>query len=149
MDTLHPLVEIALGAVLLVASLLIHGAGMYAVQARHAAYRVRPRTGKFARQTMLSVLILMMVATHIAEIMAWGVTLTAAGGIATLRDAYYYASVTYTTLGYGEATLPRAWQMLAPMIAMSGVFAFGWTTGVLVNVVAMMHSDEARERGER
>ena len=29
--------------------------------------------------------------------------------------------------------LPRQWRLLSPMLAMSGLFAFGWTTGVLVN----------------
>ncbi len=42
---------------------------------------------------------------------------------------------TYTTLGYGEGTLPKAWRLLAPMIAISGLFAFGWTTGALFNFV--------------
>jgi hypothetical protein len=47
------------------------------------------------------------------------------------RDAFYYVAGTYTTLGYGEGRLPHAWRLLAPMIAISGLFAFGWTTGVL------------------
>ena len=62
------------------------------------------------------------------------------GAIATFRDAYYYVAVTYTTLGYAEGTLATPWRILAPMMAMSGVFAFGWTTSVLFAIVGTQNS---------
>jgi hypothetical protein len=31
--------------------------------------------------------------------------------------------------------LPDGWHMLAPIIAMSGLFTFGWTGSVLVEIV--------------
>ena len=67
------------------------------------------------------------------------------GGAAAFRDAYYYVAVTYTTLGYGENTLTPAWRILAPMMAMSGVFAFGWTTSVLFSIVAAPAGVSAKE----
>ena len=42
---------------------------------------------------------------------------------------------TYTTIGYGNFILPDGWKMLAPIIAMSGLFTFGWTGSVLVDLV--------------
>jgi hypothetical protein len=37
---------------------------------------------------------------------------------------------------------------MAPMIAISGLFAFGWTTSVLMNLVAQVNADrDAAERG--
>ena len=41
----------------------------------------------------------------------------------------------HTTVGYGNFLLPDGWHMLAPIIAMSGLFTFGWTGSVLVEVV--------------
>ena len=48
-------------------------------------------------------------------------------GVGPRRD---YVSVTYMSLGYGEDILASNWRSIAPMIATSGLFAFGWTTGV-------------------
>lgn len=52
-----------------------------------------------------------------------------------LAPIHFYVSVTYTTLGYGEGTLPLNGRFLAPMIAMSGLFAFGWTASVMFKIV--------------
>lgn len=41
----------------------------------------------------------------------------------------------YTTLGEGSVTLPERWRLIGPIIAMSGLFTFGWTGSVLVNVM--------------
>src|SRR5262245_52921521 len=134
MDQLWPVWEMALGVATLIASLMIHGVGMFWIQRRSIHYsRMAPL--HLRREIAFSFLILMMVATHVVEILVWSVALAAVGAIATFRDAYYYVAVTYTTLGYAEGTLGPPWRILAPMMAVSGVFAFGWTTSVLFSIV--------------
>jgi hypothetical protein len=49
-----------------------------------------------------------------------------------------FAGSTYTTIGYNDI-LPRGWGMLSPLIAISGLFSFGWSGSVLVDVVARCH----------
>jgi len=83
----------------------------------------------------LAAMIVLMLTTHLAEMLLWAGALVGIEAIAGFRDAFYYVAGTYTTLGYGEGTLPHAWRLLAPMIAISGLFAFGWTTGVLFSLV--------------
>jgi len=59
------------------------------------------------------------------------------GGLLTSwRAAGFFAGNTYTTVGYGNFVLPAGWEMLAPIIAMSGLFAFGWSGSVLVDIVS-------------
>ena len=84
--------------------------------------------------------ILLMLCTHLFEVLLWAITLVLTDAVQDFRDAFYYSSVTYTTLGYEDIVLPHNWRLLAPMIAMSGVFAFGWTTGVIVNLVAQSNA---------
>ncbi len=134
MDQLRPVWEIAVGAGALVASLMFHGAGMFWIQRRNLHYRGLPPL-HFQRELAFSFLILLLLATHVIEVLLWSCALLGLGAIATFREAYYYVTVTYTTLGYGEGTLAQQWRVLAPMIAMSGVFAFGWTTSVLFSIV--------------
>jgi hypothetical protein len=132
--------EVLLGALLLVMSTLVHGLGMYLVQQRFEHSWPTAADARARRQLVFSILILMMLATHLFELLLWAITLLLVGAVADFRDAFYYTSVTYTTLGYEDIVLPRNWRLLAPMIAMSGVFAFGWTTGVIVNLVAQSNA---------
>lgn len=135
MDQVTPVVEITLGTAPLIASLFIHGMGMGLV-GRVFEARAIPhyRAHGHARVYFATIIVLMLV-THLAEIFMWSAVVVGVEAVPIFRDAFYYVAATYTTLGYGEATLPRAWRLLAPMIAMSGLFAFGWTTGVLFNLV--------------
>lgn len=139
MDRWHPIWEIAFGVGTLIASLLIHGAGMLFVQRRNRGYQMLQPLG-LKREAAFSLLVLVLVLTHVVEVLVWAMALIAVGAIALFRDAYYYVAVTYTTLGYAEGTLPAQWRILAPMMAMSGVFAFGWTTSVLFAIVGTQSS---------
>ena len=134
MDQWHPIWEITFGVGTLIASLLIHGVGMLYVQRRNRDFRTLPPLG-LRREAAFSLLVLVLVLTHVVEVLVWAAALIAVDAMALFRDAYYYVAVTYTTLGYAEGTLPAQWRILAPMMAMSGVFAFGWTTSVLFAVV--------------
>lgn len=151
MDELKPIAEIALGVGALIVSLMLHGVGMFWIQRRNVHYqRLPPLT--FRREVAFSFLIFLMLFTHVVEIMLWSGALVQAGALPSYRDAYYYVAVTYTTLGYGEGTMSREWRIMAPMMAMSGVFAFGWTTSVLFSIVGdggAAAAEAALERSER
>jgi hypothetical protein len=135
MDQLAPIWEIVLGTVPLVVTLFIHGAGMYVVQSRFKWHLLRAGVTRLRNELFFGAMILIMLTTHLVEIVVWAATLLTLEAVPSLREAFYYVAGTYTTLGYGEGTLPKAWRLLGPMIAISGLFAFGWTTGVLVNLV--------------
>ena len=143
MDQVTPLVEIGLGTLPLIASLLIHGVGMFLVQRAFRAHGVRAFTSGKHEQLFLAGMIVVMLSTHLVEIFVWSAALVLIQAVTGFRDAFYYVAGTYTTLGYGEGTLPKSWRLLAPMIAISGLFAFGWTTGVLLNLMtqaALLHA---------
>ncbi len=57
------------------------------------------------------------------------------GILTNFRDAYYYVLEAYTTLGEGTLYLPHQWRLVGPVIAISGLFTFGWTASVLVYVM--------------
>ena len=139
MDKWRPIWEIAFGAGTLIASLMLHGVGMLFVQRRNRDYQSLPPLG-LRREAAFSLLVLVLIFTHVIEVLLWSGALLVVGAIATFRDAYYYVAVTYTTLGYAEGTLTPPWRILAPMMAMSGVFAFGWTTSVLFAIVGTQNS---------
>jgi len=149
MQLSSPFLEIFLGTLPLLATLFVHGAGMNVVQWRFRRDRRIPHPSRLRHAAFFATTILIMVGTHLCEIGLWSGALIGLGAIASLRDAFYFVSGTYTTLGYGEGTLPAQWRLMAPMIAISGLFAFGWTTSVLMNIVAQANADrDAAERAK-
>jgi len=131
----NPALEIALGTIPLLMTLLVHGLGMELAR-RVFETRAIPhyRTHDHAVGYFAATVVIMLL-THLIEIFMWSAVLVGIEAIPVFRDAFFYVATTYTTLGYGEGTLPKAWRLLAPMIAISGLFAFGWTTGMLFNLV--------------
>ncbi len=149
MQPSSPLLEIFLGTLPLLATLFVHGAGMNVVQRGFRRNRRNPHPSRLRDGVFFAATILVMVITHLSEIALWSGALIGLGAIASLRDAFYFVAGTYTTLGYGEGTLPAEWRLMAPMIAISGLFAFGWTTSVLMNLVAQVNADrDAEERAK-
>jgi len=93
-----------------------------------------------------------MLALHITEACIWGVVLNRVGLIANLRDSIYFSANTYTTIGYGKFLLPDSWRELSPIMAISGLFTFAWTTGEMFNVVHSQHdlvAELSARRGKR
>src|SRR5258706_12338002 len=119
-----PVVELLLGTVPLIASVLIHGVGMGVVQHTFETRGLpKYRAGKRAGLVFAAMIVLMLV-THLAEIFMWSVALVGIDAIAGFRDAFYYVAGTYTTLGYGEGTLPKEWRGVGPLISIPAPFAF-------------------------
>ena len=143
----QPLWELGLGGGLLVASVLLHGIGMWMVQRRFLAAWPREPDARVRRQLVFASLIAMMLATHLAQMVLWAIALMGIGAVNGFREAFYFAAVTYTTLGYEETKLPLPWRLLAPLMAMAGVFAFGWTTGVLVSLVTRANEAYSADPG--
>lgn len=134
---MRPILEILLGLTLTLCTLVIHSAGMYLVMHKFELNwpnYLRERN-ELRRQFYFGRLVLLMLLTHIVEILLIAVILFGMHSFHDLRTAFYFTGETYTTVGYGDVLLPTDWRQLALFIAMSGLFSFGWSTGVLVSIV--------------
>jgi len=85
---------------------------------------------------MIAAVTVLMIA-HLAEIMVWALTYGILGVTPEGADLVYFAFVNYTTLGYGDVTPVKRWNLLGPMTAMNGVLLFGWSTAVIFEVLRM------------
>ncbi len=132
-----PVVEVLLGISMLLAVMLIHSAGMYLVM--HQFELNWPSylnaRNELRRQAYFFYLVTLILMTHLTEILIIATVVKSVHALPDFRTAFYFAGETYTTLGYGDVLLPPGWRQLALFIAMSGLFTFGWTTGVLVRIV--------------
>lgn len=129
--------EIVLGLSLTICALVIHSIGMYLVMHKFELnwQNFLDESNELRRQFYLGHLIMLMLITHLVEIIFIAMVLFRIDAFADLRTAFYFTGETYTTLGFGDILLPAGWRQLALFIAMSGLFSFGWSTGVLVGIV--------------
>jgi hypothetical protein len=83
--------------------------------------------------------------------MMWAYTLIYLGLIARAYDAIYFCANAYTTLGYGSVDLEAHWRLISPIIGISGLFTFAWSTSALIDVVSSRRQlidqlEDGRER---
>ena len=133
-----PAADVAFGGGMLMLIIVVHATGVRAVTGAFAK-RLRVvllRPSVWHADFLMSLAILMLLALHLVEVVIWATSLVYSGLVPSWRAAGFFAGNTYTTVGYGAFVLPTGWEMLAPIIAISGLFTFGWSGSVLVDIVA-------------
>ena len=137
MEPYRPLYEIGIGTALVLTVLFIHGFAMFGVQSAFDRWwpRIVASPTFFVRKLFMGGIVLSLLAIHYVEILIWAVTMYEAGALPDLRSAFYFAGGAYTTYGSGDLYLPANWRLLGFMIATSGLFTFGWTTGILISIL--------------
>ena len=133
-----PVADLVFGGTMLIIIVLIHAAGVRAVT-NHVSRRTlatADRPTVWRADMLMGSAVFMLLALHLTETVIWAAALVYGGLIANWRVAGFFAGNTYTTVGYGGMVLPPGWEMLAPIIAISGLFTFGWSGSVLVDIVA-------------
>lgn len=146
MTQVMPLPDFVFGGGMLLLIVLIHATGMRMLtdrfELRIQALSQRSRS-TWRPDLLLGAVVLLMLLLHLAEIWVWAAALVYSGLVDNWRAAGFFAANTYTTVGYGNFVLPEGWHMLAPIIAMSGLFTFGWTGSVLVEIVRRCQAAKA------
>ena len=132
-----PVVELLVGLVGLILIIFVHGISIRVINRRFSDrwVHVTPHTARWRVNLMLALAIAALSVAHFAETLLWALPISYTGMIPNMRDSYYFVLESYTTLGEGDVGLPERWRLIGPIIAMSGLFTFGWTGSVLVAIM--------------
>lgn len=136
-----PAADFILGGVTLVVIVVFHGIGMRTVTdyVRRRSKAMAARATSWRADLLLANAIFCLLSTLLLETVAWTAVLLWTRLVPSWREGGYFVANTYTTLGYGKMILPESWKMLAPIIGISGLFCFGWTGSVLVDLVGRVN----------
>jgi hypothetical protein len=137
-DEFKPYAAMGIGAIILVGLVLVHGTGIHVILKLHERGDVRLRFGRpheSAAIALFGAAVFLLLFAHLVEIMVWAFALIGLGLVERAHDAIYFCANAYTTLGYGAVDLEPHWRNISPVIGLSGMFAFAWTTGALVSIV--------------
>jgi len=128
--------QFGIGLLVSLINISIHAVIMAAVSwsARHAALAAPDRHVLRLVLVMMAAVTVLM-AAHIAEIGVWAIAYAVLDVAPHREQAFYFAFVNYTTLGYGDMLPREYWRILGPMTAMNGIMLFGWSTAVIFDVL--------------
>jgi hypothetical protein len=130
------LLQLLVGSFVSAIAIMIHA--LATVGAIGIARVVARRRNAFPQLHLMGVMVatvLLLMLAHTVEVVVWSLSYAIVGAAPAGSDLLYFAFVNYTTLGYGDVTPVKAWQLLGPMAAMNGILMFGWSTAVLFEVL--------------
>ena len=122
-------------------TVIIHGAGTVASAGRVARLwnERKDRAGRLRAELLMAQLVGTLLLLHLAEAAVWALFFVLVGGLPDFESAAYFSLTSYTTVGYGDVVLPEPWRLLGPIEAAVGVLMLGWSTGILVAVIGVIH----------
>jgi hypothetical protein len=130
-------VQIALGTMLMLLSILIAGVSYWLMET--LLMRLRPWLTRAPHRPklilVLGVAAVWIMAQMTAGVWIWALTMMALGVFDTLELAVYFALVAFTTLGFGDVLLPMEWRLLGGMAAANGLLNIGLVTALLVEAL--------------
>ncbi len=139
-EQIFPTQAVLLGGAVLVGVTLFHGFVMRWVQS-HTSSRVdvlRRAPSTWRIDLVMTTVVMALLGAALGEVALWTAALKYGRVFSTWVSAVSYAGSSYTTLGNTNAVPPPGWGIMGPIIAISGLFTFGWSGSVLVTVVGRL-----------
>jgi hypothetical protein len=138
--------QIAIGIATTLATIAVHAGIMAAVSWAVHGTSLATQAARAHLRVMLVMMatVSVLMFAHLIEIAMWGLVYAALDVVP--QNAYYFAFVNYTTLGYGDILPVAYWRLLGPMAAMNGILLFGWSSAVIYDVLRTFSAGASARR---
>lgn len=129
--------QLLVGLVGIVVTTAVHISFMYLV-IRLLGYLLNgrePSHNPLILISMVSAMVLCLVAIHLTGAIIWAELYLSIDEFSTLQEALYFSVVTATSLGYGDVTLSKHWQILSSLQALGSFLLFSVSAGGLFQLM--------------
>ena len=134
------LIELAVSTVMVLVTVILHGAGLLILG---RLLEMRDRSRERARISPVSIegAVVAVMATvgllilHGIEIWLYAALYRGIGAIETLRDAVYFSTVTYASIGFSDAVVTPEWKLLGAIEGINGALLLGWSVAFFVTLM--------------
>jgi hypothetical protein len=132
--------EIALAALMILLTTVIHAGGMLL-----AIRLLKPKLGRQTESShaanvyLVGSIIVLMFLVAFLQVSIWALAYVLLGTLDNFYEAVYFSMVTFTTLGYGDIVPDGHWRLLASSQAANGIIMFGWTTAIVIATVQRVY----------
>lgn len=132
-----PMVDIIYGGGVLVAVFIVQAIGLRLLTGHvdKRSQTIQKQPALWRVELLFGGVVFMMLGLHLGSVLLWSAAVVYGGVIPDWVQAARFAARSYTTIGSDHA-VPEEWHMLGPIIAISGMFTFAWTSSVLVSIVS-------------
>ena len=134
-------VELYLIVAFMAVMLTLHGIAVLVIaSAFHALDRFLKTIPHLAGGSFISyfIAILLIILTHIIEIVAWTYVLVVFAVFPGVTQTFYFVGEMYTTLGFGNYPLASSWQILPILISFSGIFSVSMSGAALYSMMGAL-----------
>lgn len=132
--------ELATATFMVTLTVLIHGAGLYALTRilrieieEEAAERTHPLSPRGIAATVGIVLGLFCL--HGIEIWLYAFLYNLLGAVQGVRNAVYFSTTTYGAIGYDDSAMAERWRLVSAIEGINGIVLIGWSTAFFVTLV--------------
>ena len=134
------MIIILLGIVVMILCLAVQGVSVgvviyYYARASKQPLGERPYIEAYGQLVRIMVLLLI---AGMLQMAGWALLYRLLGQFEDFETALYFSGVTFTSLGYGDLTLPRRLRILSAMEAADGLMMFGVISAVFMH--ALQHA---------
>lgn len=122
--------------------LAVHGVAVLGIAgAYHYMDRIMTKKRIFAASFLsYFVAILLVIMSHLSEIIAWAYICLALKVFSSDPQAFYFSGEMYTTVGYGTYNLSEKWRILPIIISFSGIFSVSMSGAALYSMMCSLLS---------
>ena len=128
------------------ATVAIHASFM-AAAGRLSGRITRPPERPAAKALAIIAVVMWFFISICVQCWLWALILMALGAFESLEPALYFATVTFSTLGYGDLVLGPDFRLLGAFAATNGTMIFGWTTAMIFVAVQKVYGGGAAAGG--
>lgn len=132
--------ELAIATIMVLLTVGIHGVGLLGVarvlgvlDKRRGRYRINPVSWEGA--TLAGAVALALLTLHGLEIWLYAFVFMMLDAIGGLRDAVYFSTISYATIGYTDAPILEDWRLLGAIEGVNGTLLMGWSVAFFVTVM--------------
>ncbi|MEM9354226.1 MAG: potassium channel family protein [Planctomycetota bacterium] len=129
------------GGLMMGVTVLIHSAGTVLLMRSLSANAPAAvdRHGSLGKQMVMILSAGWLLLLHVIEIAAWAFAYLLSDSVTAIKsyeDAFYFSSVTFSTLGYGDIVISDPhWKLTCGLQAVNGILLCGWSTALLFVLV--------------
>jgi len=142
------LVVLLIACALVAITLVVHVIGLAVLLRPLLKSRAEPPTRFWPISLLLIRVALWLILFHLLEISVWALFYFWERCLPDAESAFYFAGVTYTTIGYGDLVLAKPWRMLGPVEGLTGILMCGLSTGFFFAVVSRIYASRLESERE-
>jgi voltage-gated potassium channel Kch len=143
--------ELAISLLIVAVCLVIHASGLLLLGdwllSRRPAVEQRPSHTQYSLLLIAAFTVILFL--HVFETGIWAAFYRWRELFPDYETSLYFSLTSYTTIGYGDVTLPQRWRLLGAVEGISGVLLCGLSTAFLFALVNAMFQLRLNSRTQR